>query len=212
MPEAKLDVEVPEEVWIGDLSRQYPETTFRILAALPGDNGGVGLTEIEGQSGTIIEEMRDYDDIRDVQVLTEMDDHTLVQFETTLPLLLLPARDAHAPLKTPFELSDGSVAWVVTAPSETLSDLYSQLDYFDISYSIEYVHYGIEHKQLLTDVQQNLIEQAVDMGYYETPRQCSLTDVAEQTGRSKSTASGILHRAESRIIKNHVGVETPQQC
>lgn len=212
MPEARLTVEVPEDVWIGELSRRYPETTFEVLAALPGEESGVGLTNVEGPSrAALIEDMSDYDDIDDVEVLKEMDESTLLQFETSLPLLLLPARDAGAPLETPFELSDGSVVWVLTAPSETLSELFEQLDYFDISYGIDYIHHGIEHKQLLTDAQQKLVEQAIDMGYYDTPRGCSLTEIAEETDRSKSTASEMLHRAESKIMKRYAGVETTQQ-
>lgn len=212
MPEARLEVEIPADVWIGELSRRYPETTLEVLAALPREANGVGLTEVEGPSPTaLIEEMSEYDDVQDVEVLKELDESTLIQFETSLPLLLLPARDAGVPLETPFELRDGTVVWELTAPSEALSELFSQLDYFEVSYSICYIHHGIEHKQLLTNAQQKLVEQAIDMGYYDTPRRCSLTDLAEATDRSKSTASEMLHRAESKVMKRYAGAETPTQ-
>lgn len=41
----------------------------------------------------------------------------------------------------------------------------------------------------------------LDKGYYDTPRQCSLTDLADTLDVSKSTASIVLHNAEETIIK-----------
>ncbi|WP_231186810.1 helix-turn-helix domain-containing protein [Haladaptatus sp. DYF46] len=49
------------------------------------------------------------------------------------------------------------------------------------------------------------VVEAVERGYYESPRQCTLTELAESFGVSKDTASGILHRAERRIIKRFLG-------
>ena len=46
MPRAKLTLTIPEGVWIGDLSRDYPQARFRILSALPGEESGVGLLEV----------------------------------------------------------------------------------------------------------------------------------------------------------------------
>jgi predicted DNA binding protein len=55
--------------------------------------------------------------------------------------------------------------------------------------------------QLLTERQQGLVRTAVDAGYYNTPRECTLTELAERLGIAKSTRSGALHRAEGAVIK-----------
>lgn len=202
MPETRLELTIPEDVWIGDLTRRYPDATFRILAALSNEDAGVGLAEISSESlPELLAEMSEYEDVTEVQVLNDPDDTGIVQFETTLPLLLLPARDSGVPLEMPFELSNGTVVWELTAPSERISALGEQLRHFGISFSIDYLQQRIDQEHLLTDDQTAIVEKALDMGYYDTPRTCSLTDLAEKEGRAKSTVSEMLHRAEGKIIK-----------
>jgi hypothetical protein len=212
MPEARLQLELPDDVWIGELSRRYPAATFRILAALSSERNGVGLTEITSESlSQLLKEMEAYDAVPELEVLDETGERALVQFETTLPLLLLPARDSGVPLEMPFELQNGTAVWELTAPSDRLSELSSQLDFFDISFTVDYIQYDVGEEQLLTQSQEEIVEQAIELGYYDTPRQCSLTDLAEAAGRAKSTVSETLHRAEGKIIKEHVGTESTDE-
>jgi predicted DNA binding protein len=59
----------------------------------------------------------------------------------------------------------------------------------------------VETPELLTDQQRRLLVTAVEEGYYDTPRECTLTELAEAVDLAKSTASVTLHRAEERVIK-----------
>ena len=202
MPEAKLRLELPEDLWIGELTRRYPDATFRILAALSDAENGTGLIEVRSeQYRGILDEMAEYDAVPELEVLNENDEQVLVQFETTLPLLLLPARDSGIPLEMPFELSDGTAVWEVKTSSDRLSELSEQLDFFGISFTIDYLQYDVTEKRLLTDSQEETVAKAIEMGYYDTPRECSLTELAEELDRAKSTVSETLHRAEEKIIK-----------
>jgi hypothetical protein len=202
MPKTRLDLTIPEEVWIGDLTRSYPDATFSILAALPNEGMGVSLAEIECEDvDSVLEAMQTYDAVVAFDVLNDPDGRALVQFETTVPLLLLPARNSGVPLEMPIELQDGSAIWELTAPSDRLSELGSQLREFGITFELEYIRDDIEQAQLLTDSQQQVLEAAIDCGYYDTPRTCSLTELSKEVGRAKSTVSETLHRAEGKIIK-----------
>ncbi len=202
MPLAKLRLTIPESVWIGDLTRQYPDAQFRILAALSDEQAGVALAEITtSDPGLVLQAMDDYEEVESVDLLKGTDDDVLVQFETTMPLLLLPARDSGVPLEMPFEVQDGTAVWEVTAPSERLSELGSQLETFGISFTVEYVQQQLSEQQLLTDRQRRIVLTAIDAGYYDTPRDCSLTELADRLDIAKSTASETLHRAEGKIIK-----------
>lgn len=205
MPEARLQVTLPEGVWIGRLSRRYPDSQFRILAALADGDVGVGLAEIHS---TVLEDvladMRAFEGVRDVDILNDPDESALVQFETEQPLLLFAARDSGVPLEMPVDLSDGTVTWTVTAPSHRLSELGTQLRALGLSFTIDYLQQEVADEQLLTDAQFDIVETAVEAGYYETPRTCSLTELAEQVDRAKSTVSETLHRAESKIITKFV--------
>jgi len=208
MAEARFELAIPEGVWIGELSRRHPGTTFRVLAALPKGSLGVGLTEIRSDSLTaVIEEMAAYEAVPELAVLSRAEGRALVQFETTLPLLLLAARDSGVPLEMPFELVDGELAWEVTASREHLSELAGNLDAFGVPYTVDYLREEVAYEQLLTDTQRDLVERAIEHGYYDTPRECSLTELAETVGRSKSTVSEMLHRAEEKIVKHHIDRE-----
>ncbi|MFT4945991.1 MAG: hypothetical protein ACI8TL_000220, partial [Natronomonas sp.] len=88
MPEARLQITLPEAIWIGQLSRQYPDGRFRILAALSDGDAGVGLAEIHSTNlDELLEDMRAAGDITDLEVLNDPDENALVQFETEQPLL-----------------------------------------------------------------------------------------------------------------------------
>ena len=202
MPQAKLRLDIPDEVWIGELTRRYPDTTVRILAALSDQDAGVGLAEITTDDPRpVVRDMTDAEDVTDVDTLKVSDGEVLVQFETTMPLLLLPARDSGVPLEMPFRIQDGTATWEVTAPSERLSELGSQLESFGISFTVEYVQQRLTEEQLLTERQRRIVRTALSKGYYDTPRECSLTDLADSLDIAKSTASETLHRAEEKIIK-----------
>ncbi|MFC7019384.1 MULTISPECIES: helix-turn-helix domain-containing protein [Haloarcula] len=204
MPRAELSLTIPEGTWIGDISRSH-DVTFRILAALPGDESGVGLAEVTAtELPAVLADVERRDVVTSMKILSHRDDTALIQFETSMPLLLFPVQGSGIPLEMPFTLEDGEASWEVTAPQERLSQLGDQLDEFGIPFQVERLHQRIESEQLLTDSQLELVEAAVEQGYYDTPRDCSLTDLAEAVGIAKSTCSETLHRAEEKIIKQFV--------
>jgi hypothetical protein len=205
MPRAELAITIPQSVWMGDLSRAHPDTGFEILTAFPREGGGVALAEITGGDVTaVVSEMDGYEEVQTVDVLEHTGDGVLLQFETSDPLLLLPVRNAGTPLEMPFTVSDGTVNWEVRAPRDRLSRLADQLREFDIGFDVESIHREISTDRLLTAKQDDLVRTAVEAGYYDTPRDCTLTDLAETVGLAKSTCSETLHRAEGQIIKQFV--------
>jgi len=206
MPRAKLTLTVPEEVWIGELTRRHPGTTIRVLAALSNESdSGVGLAEVISPNlPAVLTEMSEYEDVTQIDLMQREGGEALLQFTTTMPLLLFPARDSGIPLEMPFEISDGQAVWEVTAPQERLSALGEQLELFDISFTVDYIQQHVAEEPLLTERQRRLVIEATDAGYYDTPRECSLTDVAEHLDIAKSTASETLHRAEEKIVKQYV--------
>lgn len=202
MPHAKLTLTIPEGIWVGTLTRNHPEATVRVLAALLEDEQGVGLVEVLSEDlPTLLSDMESQADVTLVDVLQQSDGRALVWFETSAPLPLLAARDSGVPLETPFEVTDGDLTWEVTAPHERLSELGEMLEALGVSFDVEYVRDSLPDEQLLTARQQRLVEAAVEAGYYDTPRECSLTELASTVDIAKSTASETLHRAEEKIVK-----------
>lgn len=205
MPQATLRVDIPEMIWIGQLTRAHPEATFRVLTALPDEGSGVALAEITAPDpDEVMADMEAYDEIVSLDVLGQPGSTTVVQFETSQPLLLMALQESGALLNLPFEIQDGQAHWSVSATHDRLSDLGEQLEAMGLSFQVESITQQNESDQPLTDRQEALIEAAVENGYYDTPRDCSLTELAEDVGVAKSTASETLHRAEGTIIKQFV--------
>jgi len=205
MPRAKLEITVPESVWIGELSRNHPDAQLEILTVFPKDNGGVALAEITADAvDEVIGEMDGYDEVTNTDYLQRTDETALVQFETSNPVLLLPVRNAGTPLEMPFTVVGGVVSWEVTAPRDRLSSLGDQLRQFGIEFEVLAVRQEMETEQLLTPKQLRLVQTAVEQGYYDTPRECTLTELADEADIAKSTCSETLHRAEETIVKEFV--------
>jgi hypothetical protein len=202
MPQANLTITIPNGIWIGDISRGHPNASVRILAALTGEDSGVGLAEITAPDlMDIVTDVQTSDSVTELEILQRSENTVLLQFETTMPLLLFPVQDSGVPLEMPFTIKDGQAEWEITAPQHRLSELGTQLREFGIPFTVNEVHHRIEPEQLLTARQLSLVHTAVEHGYYDTPRQCSLTELAEDIGLAKSTCSETLHRAEEKITK-----------
>ncbi|MFC6940758.1 helix-turn-helix domain-containing protein [Salinirubellus sp. GCM10025818] len=202
MPQADLTITIPDGVWIGDVSRSHPDATVRILAALTAESAGVGLAEITADElPAVVADIDASDSVTELEILQRSERTALLQFETTTPLLLLPVQDSGVPLEMPFTIRDGRAEWEITAPQHRLSELGTQLEEFGIPFTVNEIRRRIEPESLLTDRQLALVHAAVERGYYDTPRRCSLTELAADVGLAKSTCSETLHRAEGKIVE-----------
>jgi hypothetical protein len=206
MPRAKLTVTLPPMAWIGAVSREFPDSTFRVLAALPTEDTGVGLVELTGpDQAAVVETMEAEESILSLDVLGQSPDRWLLQFETSEPLLLFSVQESGVPLEPPIEITDGRATVEVTASQDRLSTFGTQLEEFGMRFDVEYVRRSVSSAEpLLTDKQRELVKTAVMEGYYDTPRQCTLTELADAHDMAKSTVSEMLHRAEETIVKEFV--------
>lgn len=202
MPRARLRLTVPEALWIGAVSRANPDIELRVLTAFADDAGGVALVELDGDDpAPVVADLVATDAVTSVDPLHRLDDRTLVEIETSEPLLLHPVRRSGVPLEFPFTIADGEAVWTVTAPRDRLSALGDQLREVDIQFTVDYVRTASESPDLLAAGQRDLLETALEAGYYDTPRGCTLTELAAEVGMAKSTVSETLHRVEEKIIK-----------
>lgn len=206
MPYAQLTITVPESIWISEVSRAHPDTRFRVLAATANTATGVARIEILGNDPeAVCDEFRKYDTVTDLTVFETESGTNRIQVETTVPLLLTSLQDSGIPLEMPFEVKDGEMSLEGTIPQQTLSKLGEALDRFGIQYTVERIQQEIESDSLLTERQRWLLDEAIERGYYDTPRRTTLVDLADELDIAKSTCSEILHRAEERVLKEYHG-------
>jgi predicted DNA binding protein len=152
----------------------------------------------------VLADMRDHGVVTDMSVMQRTDTEATVQFETTAPMLLVAAKRSGIPIEMPIEIGDGEATIDVTGAHDRLSELGRQFKELEMDFRIEYIQERLQPSQVLTENQQRLLLTAVELGYYDTPRECSLTELADHVGIAKSTCSETLHRAEEEIIKRFV--------
>jgi predicted DNA binding protein len=205
MPRAQLRFEVPGE--LGALSTTHPETEFRIVSNFPTADGLLVILDIKAADfSSLTRSLDEEDQLPEYEVLHTDDQRTVIQYEISY----VPAPH-HAILSSgnliqfPLPIRDGWAVADLTTSHERLARLGDAFEAAEVAYHLDVVQQSTDETALLTERQREFIVEAVERGYYESPRQCTLTELAELFGVSKGAASGTLHRAERRIIKRFLG-------
>jgi predicted DNA binding protein len=205
MPLAQLSIDLPEGTWIADVSSANPGATVRVLAAMPDDDVGFALLQVRAPDvAAFVGEMAEHPALTDLEPLQRDGERAIVQIETTAPLLLLSAQASGIPIEPPVVIQDGVASVEIRAAHDRLSELGDQLEAFGHSFTVEAIHDEVDPEQLLSPRQRELLLDAVEAGYYDTPRECSLTELADRAGIAKSTCSETLHRAEGLVLRRFV--------
>jgi predicted DNA binding protein len=205
MPHAELTVTLPPAVWIGALSRQFPDATFRVLSAVPREEEGFGLVEARTDDPDgVLDAMEGAPGVTTIEPIRREDDVIVLQFETSEPLLLASIQASGVPLSLPLDITDGRARLEVTASRDRIAALGEAFDDLGLVYSLDRLYESVEAASALTDKQRETLLAALERGYYDTPREMTLSELADELGMAASTTSEILHRAEGAVIKAFV--------
>lgn len=205
MPSARVRFRPPGDHLGGPfrISAEYPDDEFRILSAYPRDGGLVVIMEARTADPTVVDDLFGGAPAPiSHEVLHADEQSVLVQF--SLPFVPPPYRavlsSGNLP-QFPHTLEDGWMVCELTTSQERLSQFRDELEATGFTFQVDWVRQSVDPTDLLTDRQRRFATAAIERGYYDTPRGCSLTDLADDLGVSKSTASVVLHRAEETIVK-----------
>lgn len=152
----------------------------------------------------IIQDFEEASEVRSYEVLNASEQTLLIQHVIQEPVPRQMLHSAGIAPKFPLAIRNGWVIVESFTAQEQLSQLKAGLETNGVPYEVISVTPLVDPTNLLTDRQWRVVTEAVTRGYYDSPRECSLTELAATLGISKSTASDILHRAEGHIIKEFV--------
>ncbi|AUV84090.1 helix-turn-helix domain-containing protein (plasmid) [Salinigranum rubrum] len=201
MPSARLKFKLPGGP--SSISIANPDDEFRILATHPTVTELRVILQVRtSDTDVIIRQLDDAQWLPSYDVLHVDEQTLLVEYALgSLPSLYQAILSSGNMLQFPIELRDGWMVCDIITSHERLSKLKDALEEESAPYEIGSVMQSTEPVGLLTDRQQRFLVEAVKRGYYDSPRQCTLTELADGMDVSKSAASGILHRAEGLILK-----------
>ena len=119
-------------------------------------------------------------------------------------------RDSLLVVDTPIRFtSEDHLKVTYLGTDEIFSTLYeyaADADYMTVEVLAtgEYETDGSSFSRVITARQEEVIEAAVDLGYYSEPRQASLEDVSEVVGIAPGTVGEHLRKAEERVFSEIV--------
>ena len=185
------------------VSTEFPDEVFEILASHASDSRLVGIMQVRTVNGdALAQHFEEAPDVYSSEVISLDEQTILLRYEIPIPDSYRVNRKAGNLSLFPITMQDGWLTVERSASHERLTQYIDNLDNAGLPYQVLSVKQSHDPIELLTDRQEQFIIEAIARGYYETPRQCTLTELAETFGVNKSAASGTLRRAEGRIIKD----------
>lgn len=209
MPRVQIEVKNHPRNWLTHLSSSHPDDEFRILAAYPIEDGTVGILEVHTQNpDSVLNQLCEADGIHSFERMDTDDGVLLIEYHTPKPKVQALVSNSGAVPHYPVVFRDGTVTVTRAISYEQLADLTEVFEDAGIDYEIGFLVQNLSSENILTDRQRQFVDEAVNQGYYETPRRCSLTELAAKMDVHKTTASDILRRAERRIITEFVATQS----
>jgi predicted DNA binding protein len=206
MPRARLKFHAgATEDWMAAISIEFPDSEFEILSGRLVDDGLLGIAEIRTSNGeAIVRRFEDALEVRSSEVVHTDKQSVLIQYVIPVPGSYGALRASGNLPRFPATMRDGWLHTELTASQERLARFRNELEAIGISCQVLSVTQSHDSVDLLTDRQRQFVTEAVTRGYYDTPRGCTLSELAETFEVNRSAASGVLRRAEGRIIGEFV--------
>jgi predicted DNA binding protein len=90
----------------------------------------------------------------------------------------------------------------VTTGSERLETLVEAIRAAGHDLTVAALHSTVATAGPLTDRRETVLRRALSAGYYETPREADLADLADELGVCEATVSETLRRAEGAVAEH----------
>ena len=212
MSRTEFRLDLPAGSWLGDVSRSVPAATLRVAEtiALDGDDEGAAATVlVAGADRDRAEDaLRDHERLARVTTFERRGDGRTLRVVGRAPAYFPAARAVGLPIGSTVSVTDGRARMTVVGDRDRIEAFGRRLAADGTTVGVAATG-GDGPDRTLTEAQRELVFEAVRSGYYDTPRRCTLTEVAEANGIAKSTCSETLHRAEGRVMRRFVDGEGP---
>lgn len=201
MRTARFRIELAGDNWIRQLSREHPDAEFRLLSGIEKETRATELGEIRATPAEpVADALREHSSIVSYERLHVDERRALARYEVTDLGLYGFLRAMDVPPEFPIVAGDGCFEIEVTASTGRLRQIRENLAAGDVPHEVLFVAGTKDAEELLTDRQREVLETAFRAGYFEVPREANLEDVAVRLGVDKSTVSGVLRRAQGKVL------------
>ncbi len=207
---AKIKIRFPEEIWIAEIFRHFPDVNMEILYFLPYNlerSIGNALIEIQHYKlGSLIQEIKTHPSVLEFNLVLRVENKIKFNIKTKDPYLLYAVIKCGVLVDFPVKVEDGYAFWNLISTRESIDKLLSLFG--DLGIKFELLQIGGsnldlgDEKYKLSLEELKILEEAIDKGFFDVPRKISLEELGKVLDKSKSTLSVQLRK----IIKKKVMV------
>jgi predicted DNA binding protein len=206
--ESVLSLRAPND-WMLELSEKHG-TTVKVLACRQYGNRVHQLVEILSPEGRVGEALKRIESNRGVQGMdiTKVDDIKAVGcvgVSSTSPYaLLLKSECTFISGRT---TGEGRVVWnLIVSKNKPLQKLVNSLRAKGVSVELHKLS-RIDDQEILTARQEEILQVALDRGFFDHPKKVGLRELARTFNISASTLSEVLRKGLKKIVEQHLAHE-----
>ena len=208
---ARIKIKFPEQLWISEISKKYPDVKLDILNFLPYDlEKSIGNAIIEimhYKIKQIIEEIKIHSSVFEFSLLEQEENRVKFNVKTKDPYLLYGVIKCGVLINFPVIVKDGFAVWKLISTRKRIDDLLTLFEEKGINFSLLRIGnspYSFDDdKNKLNLEESEILDTAINLGFFDVPRKISLEALANRLGKSKSGLSVMLRK----IIKKKVMFE-----
>ncbi len=159
---------------------------------------------ISGAPGQWANELLTFDEILKVDSLAEVGGGCLYRVTFQNPPIVYLYRRLSLPLQFPRRIQAGSIFWEVVARRTEFDEVMRYAREIDPGLTVVSIRRRPlrTHLPMLSEVQRRLLTEAMAAGYFAVPRGITLTALARQLNRSKSSISESIALIEKKLLES----------
>ncbi len=205
---ARIKIKFPEQLWISEIFKNFPDIKMEISHFLPYDlEKSIGNSVIEIMHynvASILEEVSNHPSVFELSVLEKEENKIKFNVKTKDPYLLYAIIKCGVLVDFPVRVEEGFAYWRLISSRDRIDQLLTLFEEKNINFELLRIGispYNIEdEKYKLTLDELNILDKAISSGFFEIPRKISLEELANEMGKSKSALSVMLRK----IIKKKI--------
>lgn len=205
MVKARLEITPPASEWFVQLSKEHPEDEFTLLTLYDAGPHLLGIFEVETTAlPALLDTLDGIESIETYGLVHKTGEFAVIEYSVTESRVFSATVASGTLPPASVTVRNGVLLVEITMPHERLTGTIEAIEAIGASCELLSLSRAGEIDGLLTDAQRRFITEAVKHGYYDTPRQCTLTELASVLEVTPAAASTMAHRAEERIIKEFI--------
>ena len=199
---ARIKIKFPDALWISDIFRKFPDIKMEILNFLPYDlEKSIGNSIIEifyHDVNSVINEIKNHASVFEFSVIEQEGNRIKINVKTKDPYLLYGVIKHGILVDFPVKVRDGNAYWRLISTRDRIDKLLTLFEHKNIDFTLLRIGkapYNLDdEKARLSLEESNVLDKAIDLGFFEVPRKISLENLANELGKSKSSLSVMLRK------------------